>query len=215
MSDFTPLVEEAPRPAMGFRPYGEPEAPAPEPAPGPAATVAVPEPSAAGEAAPSEEARRAFEAGHALGAAEVRGQVEQVAESLEKALEEIGAFRAALHERYGRELLGIALEVARRIVVAELAERPERWLDMLGAAVRRLVDRERIVVRVPPALAAYLREGLPELRAALEEVKDVAVVEDPALSPGGCVVESRFGEVDLGVETQLATAAETLAGGGE
>ncbi len=40
------------------------------------------------------------------------------------------------------------------------------------------------------------------------------MVEDAAVGPGGCVVESRFGEVDLGVETQLATAAETLAGDG-
>jgi flagellar biosynthesis/type III secretory pathway protein FliH len=212
LSEFTPLVDEAPRPCVGFRPLAEPEEPAPPPAAPPAAVMAC-EP-APGAAAGSEEARRAFEAGYALGAAEVRGQVEQVAESLEKALEEIAAFRAALAERYGRELLGIALEVARRIVQAELAEHPERWLGMLAAAVRRLVDRERIVVRVPPDLAAYLRASAPELRAALEDVKDVTVVEDAAVGPGGCVVESRFGEVDLGVETQLATAAETLAGDG-
>ncbi len=212
MSEFTPLIDEVPRACGGFRPFGEPEEPAPT-STAPAAAVAALEPAAPGEAAASEEARRAFEAGYALGAAEVRGQVEQVAESLEKALEEIAAFRAALEERYGRELLGIALEVARRIVQAELAEHPERWLGMLAAAVRRLVDRERIVVRVPPDLAAYLRASAPELRAALEEVKDVTVVEDAALGPGGCVVESRFGEVDLGVETQLTTAAETLAGG--
>src|SRR5579875_2224954 len=180
LSEFTPLVDEAPRPCVGFRPLAEPEEPAPPPAAPPAAVMAC-EP-APGAAAGSEEARRAFEAGYALGAAEVRGQVEQVAESLEKALEEIAAFRAALAERYGRELLGIALEVARRIVPAELA--------------------------------AYLRASAPELRAALEDVKDVTVVEDAAVGPGGCVVESRFGEVDLGVETQLATAAETLAGDG-
>jgi flagellar biosynthesis/type III secretory pathway protein FliH len=214
LSEFTPLAQEAPRSWTGFRPFGEPESPACDPPAQPAAAVAVPEPSAPGEAAASEEARRAFEAGYALGVTEVRGQVEQVAESLEKALEEIAAFRTALAERYGRELLALALDVARRIVLAELAEHPERWLAMIAAAVRRLVDRERIVVRVPPPLAAFLRESAPELRAALEEAKDVTVVEDAALGPGGCVVESRFGEVDLGVETQLATAAETLAGGG-
>jgi flagellar biosynthesis/type III secretory pathway protein FliH len=209
LSEFTPLVDEAPRACVGFRPFGEPSTPAPPSGP----PAAVPE-AAPGETAGSEEARRAFDAGYALGAAEVRGQVEQVAESLAKALEEIAAFRAALEQRYGRELLGIALEVARRIVLAEVTEHPERWLAMVAAAVRRLVDRERIVVRVPPDLAAYLRASGPELRAALEEVKDVTVVEDAALGPGGCVVESRFGEVDLGVETQLATAAETLAGEG-
>jgi len=34
-------------------------------------------------------------------------------------------------------------------------------------------------------------------------VKDLELVEDPGLPAGGCVIESRCGEVDIGVETQL------------
>jgi flagellar biosynthesis/type III secretory pathway protein FliH len=35
-------------------------------------------------------------------------------------------------------------------------------------------------------------------------------VEDPGLTQGGCVIESRFGEVDIGVETQLEAAEQAL-----
>ena len=104
---------------------------------------------------------------------------------------------------YERELLELALGVARKVVQQELAERPEIWLGMIRAAVKRAVDRERIALRVPPPLMAFLRGSLAALRASLQDVKDLELVEDPSLPAGGCVIESRFGEVDIGVETQL------------
>ena len=102
---------------------------------------------------------------------------------------------------YERELLELALGVARKVVQQELAERPELWLGMIRAAVPRAVNR--IVLRVPPPLMAFLRGSLAALRASLADVKDLELVEDPSLPAGGCVIESRFGEVDIGVETQL------------
>ena len=159
---------------------------------------------------PGDELQRAFHAGYEHGREEATGQLATVAESLVKALEELAEFRGRLRERYERELLELALGVARKIVQQELAERPEIWLGLIRAAVRRVVDRERITVRVPPRLLAFLRDALPELRASLDAVKELDLVEDPSLPAGGCIIESRFGEVNLGVEAQLETIERTL-----
>ncbi len=173
--------------------------------------IPIPEPVASAPAAePSDELRRAFQAGYDLGREEATGQLATVAESLVKSFEELSAFRGGLRERYERELLELALGVARKIVQQELAERPEIWLGLIRAAVRRVVDRERIAVRVPPRLLAFLRDALPELRASLDAVKELDLVEDPSLPAGGCVIESRFGEVNLGVEVQLEAVERAL-----
>src|SRR5262249_47667130 len=148
-----------------------------------------------------------------LGREELSSQVEQVAESFVKSLEELAAFRSALRERYERELLDLVFAVARRILHHELADHPERWVDLIRAGVERLVERDEIVVRVPARLAAYLREQLSSLRSALDGVKGVELVEDPALATHGCVIESRFGEADVGVETQLKNVTEALTAG--
>jgi flagellar assembly protein FliH len=198
-SSFAPLVDAPPSASEpGFRPLGDPAAPAAD---------AVPE-AARPEA--TEEAQRAFQAGYELGREETRSQVESIAESLVKSLEELAAFRGRLRERYERELLELALGVARKVVQQELAERPEIWLAMIRSAVRRAVDRERITIRIPAPLAAFVREKLPELRATLDDVKELDLVEDPSLPEGGCVIESRFGEVDVGVETQLEATERAL-----
>jgi flagellar assembly protein FliH len=191
--DFAPLLR--PPAERAFRPFGAPlDAPA-APAPAP--------PTAESPAEPSEDVRRAFQAGYELGREELRSDVESIGESFVKSLQELAAFRARLRGRYERELLELALGVAHKVVQHELAERPEIWLGMIRQAVRRAVDRERIVIRVPAPLLAFLRGALPELRAALEEVKELELVEDPSLPAGGCVIESGFGDVDIGVETQL------------
>src|SRR6266566_9163303 len=184
-SSFAPLAEAVPR---VFRPFGAP----------PAAAAAEPAPAPG----PSAEIERAFGAGVERGRAEARAALETIGASFTDSLRELAEFRVRLKERYERELLELALGVARKVVQQELAERPEIWLGMIRAAVKRAVDRERIVLRVPPPLMAFLRGSLAALRASLEEVKDLELVEDPGLPAGGCVIESRSGELDIGVETQ-------------
>ena len=161
-------------------------------------------------AEPSEEVRKAFQAGYELGREELRSDVESIGESFVKSLQELATFRARLRGRYERELLELALGVARKVVQQELAERPEIWLGMIREAVRRTVDRERIAVRVPPAALDFLRQALPELRSTLEDVKELELIEDPSLPLAGCIIESRFGEIDIGVETQLEGVRQAL-----
>jgi len=205
---FAPLGGDAP-PATAFRAFGEP------PATAPAAAAAEPRPAAAPSGEPSEEVRQAFQAGYDLGREETRSQIESIGESFVKSLEELAEFRRRLRERYERQLLELALGVARKVVHQELAERPAIWLGMIRAAVRRAVDREHIVVRVPAALTGFLRESLPELRASLEDVKEFELLEDPGLPQGGCVVETRFGDVDIGVDTQVDSVRRALVDTGD
>src|ERR1051326_3286963 len=61
---------------------------------------------------------------------------EAVREALVKSLQELATFRARLRGRYERELLELALGVARKVVQQELAERPEIWLGMIRDPVR-------------------------------------------------------------------------------
>jgi flagellar biosynthesis/type III secretory pathway protein FliH len=50
------------------------------------------------------------------------------------------------------------------------------------------------------------------LRALLEDVKELELVEDVALDETGCVIESRYGELDLGVDGQMGAIRAALTG---
>jgi flagellar assembly protein FliH len=205
-SAFAPLGSGAADKPRLFRPLGDAE-PAVEPQPAEEPAAAGPAPQVA---EPAGDDRQAFQAGYELGREEMRSQIESIGESFAKSLEELAAFRNRLRAHYERELLELALGVARKVVQQELAERPEIWLGMIRHAVRHAVDRERITVRVPARLLGFLQAALPELRASLEEVKEFELVEDPGLGDGGCIIESRFGDIDIGVDTQFETTKRAL-----
>jgi flagellar assembly protein FliH len=211
-SSFAPLGGGTAEPRL-FRGLDGAE-PAAGPKAGPTATDAPPSAAEAKAAEPPHpepsEERQAFQAGYELGREETRSQIESIGESLAKSLQELAAFRNRLRAHYERELLELALGVARKVVQQELAERPEIWLGMIRHAVRHAVDRERIIVRVPARLNAFLKQSLPELRASLEDVKEFELIEDPALRDGGCIIESRFGDIDIGVDTQFETTKRAL-----
>ena len=167
---------------------------------------------AAADAEADAERRRAFEAGFAAGQASRDAELVTIHATVRDTLEHLARFRGELRQRYERELLAVALGVARKVVRQEVAEHPERWLEMIRAAIARAVDREQVTVRVPPALGAFLRDADPPLRTTVADVKVLEIVDDPALPDGGCLLETRFGDVDVGLDTQLAACERALLG---
>lgn len=160
-------------------------------------------------AARVEEAFRAgFEQGKAAAVTELQG----LADGLAASVEEVARFRSGLLERYERELLDLAVRVARKVLQRELAEHPEHWLEMIREGVKKAVDRERIVIRVGSVLHHFLVAELPRLAGLLEGVKDIELVEDAALAETGCVIESRYGDLDLGIDSQLGAIRTALSG---
>jgi flagellar assembly protein FliH len=153
----------------------------------------------------------AYAAGFAAGKAAAEEETSAGAAALAAAVEEVARFRAGLLDRYQRELLELALGVARKVVQRELAEHPEHWMEMIREAVRRTIDRETIRIRVGTILHHVLVEQLPRLRALLEDVRELDLVEDPTLGEAGCVIESRYGDLDLGIDSQMSAIRSALA----
>ncbi len=171
---------------------------------------------AAGAVMPLSAVELAREEGHAAGflagKAATEAELGRGAAAFAAAVEEVARFRAALLDRYEQELLELALGVARKVVQRELADHPEHWLGMIREAVLAALDRETIRIRVGTVLHRYLVDHLPRLRALLEDVKELDLVEDVALGETGCVIESRYGDLDLGVDSQMTAIRAALTG---
>jgi flagellar biosynthesis/type III secretory pathway protein FliH len=160
-------------------------------------------------ATPPDDLVAAFEAGRAHGRAEAEAAQSMLAADLARTLAAVAAWRDELRTRYTETLVALALETARRIVGEELAARPERWAVIVATAIGRLVERDRVTVRVAPRLAALLRAHGTE---RIADGTDVRLLEDPTLDDDACRIESRTGDVECGIGAQLAAAAEALGG---
>lgn len=216
MSSFEPLLPSL-LDKLGFVPLaGKPAANATSVAGGPFPDLNPPPPEDRAEEARrvaderAELERAAHARGVAAGRALAEAELAQLVQGLGEAVSELARFRRGMLERYQTELLDLALEVARKVVDRELEQNPEHWIQVIREGVTRAVDRDHIRIRVAPLLHEFLRAHLAELRAELDGVKELELLEDPALPPTGCVVETSYGDLDLGVESQITTIRSAL-----
>ncbi len=108
-----------------------------------------------------------------------------------------------------REVVALALDVARRVLGRELAERASAVADLAARALAEARERREVTLRVNPGDAAAVAEAGGRLTAILLRAP-LEVREDPSVPRGGAIVETDAGRIDARVETQLAHLARAL-----
>jgi len=147
--------------------------------------------------------RQGFEQGvaheRARAAARERERLQDLARRTDQLIGATTAQLVALQQRVADDLVGLAVEIARRAVGAAIRLRPEHVTPVVLEALQTLAgEHARPVVRLHPEDAALLSDALDPLLAA----RGVQLVADPAVSPGGCVVETPRASVDATLQTR-------------
>lgn len=165
---------------------------------------------AAAAAERAAELEAAFERGRAEGIRSVHDEFGDAATAFRDAVAALARTRQEMREQAERELLGVAVAVAEKILADELSQDPGRWLGMIHKAIGRTLDRDQIRIRVGRALYHFLEPRMADVRQLLHEVRELEVVEDAGLAATDCVIETRYGDLELGLGSQLQVLAEKL-----
>jgi len=153
---------------------------------------------------------RAHAEGHEAGRAEALAAAAPAAEALAAAAREVSALSADLSERTEAAAVELALRIAEQALGAALAVDPERVLDVVRGALRRLVERERVLLLVNPDDMEIVRAGADRLVAELGGIEHCEVQAERRVPRGGAIVRTQEGEVDATLATKLARAREVL-----
>ncbi len=220
-SDATRTARRAVRPRELTAFWESPEPPpsasvvplvGPPPRPLPAAAAASPPPAEGGaDPRPSfaELEREAFTKGYNQGeragaeAAARRG--EAMLRRLAQTVEELAGLRGELIQKTERQVVQLALAIAERILRREVSLDRELLVAMARVALERLGENTAATIRLNPADHALIGHA-----AHAAEGSIVQVVADPLVSSGGCLVQSDFGLIDVGIDAQLNELAAAL-----
>ncbi len=117
--------------------------------------------------------------------------------------------RDRILEQAEREVIALALAVARKALGRELRAGGDAVVDLAATALAEARARREVVLRVSPADAASIRAAEGKLAAALSRAP-LEVREDPSVEPGGAVVDTEAGRIDARVETQIEAIARAI-----
>ncbi len=187
----------------------EPLAAEPWRPPGGAAPVA----GAAGASARSRNApeeaqlQEAYQRGYRDGEAAGRSAVQPVIDKLAQTIESLASLRHRARREAEADLLKLSIAIARRIIHRELSVDPEAVAGLIRTALDKLAALEAHRVRVHPQMEPAVRHALEKLAPG----RQIQVVADAGRAAGDVIFETRRGNLDASVETQLDEISRGLA----
>jgi flagellar assembly protein FliH len=169
-----------------------------------------PQPVAQPKIVAAQDDERSYERGYAdgigAGRAQAESEVRPVLDQLARSLAELNALRPRVRKSAERDLIKLALAVARKVLHRELTVDAESISGLIKVALEKLQSREVTRVRVHPEHEAAIKSLLDRYGASQMEV-----YRDSSLERGDVLFETPHGTLDASIEAQLREIERGLA----
>lgn len=148
--------------------------------------------------------QEARENGKAKGEKEGRAKAEKEYAARIRQLEQVAGalrdLRREIFDRYQEELLTLVKSVSDRLVRHEVSVNPLVIRACFKEAMTFVVENSLVKAHISPDDFHHLKEAGLADPSLFEGKNRVQLVEDPTISPGGCLLKSSFGEIDATLE---------------
>lgn len=113
-----------------------------------------------------------------------------------------------LHWEHTAVSLGVA--IAEKLLKTQLAAHPELTTGMLIEALNLAAGQPQLQIHLHPADLTRLGPHAADLVKSITACADPEFIADPAISPGGCRIETQHGSIDARLESMLERITEEL-----
>jgi flagellar assembly protein FliH len=159
---------------------------------------------------------RAYQEGFHQGLTDGRRRAEEamskMVQDIKDILSEAEAERAAIINSTEREIVELALEIAKRVVAAELRLNPEVVVAIAKEALVLVRDRPHILVQVHPDDLETCKQARQQLEVLVPDGAALRILPDIRIERGGCVINTGQGVVDATFGSRWAAVIESMKG---
>jgi flagellar assembly protein FliH len=141
--------------------------------------------------------------------AEINVKTDQLREQFSAAIEQVSSLSSEIIAKTEKEMVELALEIAKKIVGREVTIDREVALTLVKISLAKLHNRTFAKVLLNPEDFAYIQSHLE--RADFHG--SIELVEDRSISLGGCLIQTETGEIDARIESQFDEIAYGLLKG--
>lgn len=146
------------------------------------------------------------EAGFTEGKEEVARLVGRTQVILERAQDK----RAEILAETEQQIIDLVLLISRKVIKVISENQRNVVVSNVAQALRKVKGRGNIIIKVNMLDLKLTTEHKKEFIEMVEGAKSIQVVEDTTVDPGGCVIETDFGEIDARISSQLAELEQKI-----
>jgi flagellar assembly protein FliH len=148
--------------------------------------------------------------GRAAGLAAARTEAAPGVAAIAASLQAIEQLKAQMLAELEQDAVEMALHLAEQIIAGVISVEPERVLDVGRNALRHLSDRRRVTLVVHPDDLELVSDCVEQLQSELGGIEHLGVQSDRRIGRGGAIARTDSGEIDSGLDAQLARAREIV-----
>ena len=158
--------------------------------------------------------------GHATGLRQgLDAAKQQMSAQLQQTCDQCNAMVAAA-EQEARQILQeaepkiieLVMAISRKVIIDEVETRPAVVLELVRGALARVRDQNQIIIHVSPDDYEFIMQSRRILQSVVGAEQTLTVTADAVLGKGGCLIETSFGTVEAGIDTQLDSIHRVLQG---
>lgn len=123
--------------------------------------------------------------------------------ALEQLMRQLNDAKGELLTHWEQSAVHVSSAIAERIIRRELAREPRIALELIAEALRMATGLAEITLHVNPTDYENLGAQINTLASTLAQLTPSQIVANSEISPGGCRIETKFGEIDNTIESQL------------
>lgn len=140
----------------------------------------------------------------------VAKRMETILPALDQLILQLTDAKADLLRRWEESAVAVAAAMAQRIIRRELTQHPEITLDLIREALKLAAGAADITVHINESDYERLGPQINQLAHSLSRLTPTQIQADPQITPGGCVVKTKHGEIDQQIEAQLTRIQDEL-----
>jgi len=155
------------------------------------------------------EKEQAYRSGFEDGKEIMREEQEMVIQLFLNLIEELKKQREEYLKSVEKDMVRLSLEIASKVIQQKIERDEKIILKNLKHALKHLLDKGRIIIRLNPADLEIVSKHSKEIKSA-EGLKELILEEDSKVTRGGCLIHSELGHIDAQIETQLEMIGKAL-----
>lgn len=147
-----------------------------------------------------------FEQGKQAGIAQYEQQIDKANAIVETATKDYYTTVEASDDT----IIELAIHTAEKILKNTLSNQPEAFIPIVTAAISELKDQSRLAIYLHPNNYEYVVNQKEDLMQLLDGDTALSIFIDRQLSENDCLIVHPFGQIDVGIDTQLQQIAQAL-----
>lgn len=153
---------------------------------------------------------KGLSAGEEQGLHEARLDWQNLMKETEMLINELQTSRMGILKASEEEMVRIVIAFAKSVIKVEPLAQPEIILKNIDAAINRVSDVDKIVMRINIKDKSMCQAHKDSFMQRLNSVAELQIIEDSTLSPGGIKIETGVGTIDATIESQAKELEKAL-----